>query len=434
MRPAARTVAIAGAWLALSVAAAFHRPLLAPWAVAGAVALVVAVADAVLARRRKPLGAERTQSSSLALGAWSTVKLRVLNPGPRSETVDVWDGVPGALGTEGLPRRLDVPPESGAEIEYRVRALRRGEAALAPAELLRRSPLGLWVVRERAGPTASVRVYPNFAAVAGFTLHALESRIQLMGIRRKRLRGEGFEFRQLRDYQVGDVLRQIDWKATSRRRKPISREYQEERDQRIAVVLDCGRRMRATDGELTYFDHCLNAVLLLAYLALRQGDAISLTTFGGVDRHLPPVKGRASMTALLNAVYDLEPTLEPSDFLEAAQRVQARQGRRALIVIVTNQRDEDDDDLRPALELLRKRHLVVLASLREVVVDQLADAPIATHADAVRSCAALDYLASRRRALERASGLGVLQVDVAPSRLPLALAEKYLEIKRAGRL
>lgn len=434
MRPAARLVAVAGAWLALSVAAAFLEPLLVPWAVAGLACLAVALVDAILAKRRAPLGAERTHSSSLALGAWSAVKLRVLNPGPERETIDVWDGVPASLETEGLPRRIDLPPASGAEIEYRVRALRRGEAVFGGAELLRASPLGLWIVRERAGPVASVRVYPNFAAVAGFTLHALESRIQLMGIRRKRLRGEGFEFRQLRDYQAGDVLRQIDWKATSRRRKPISREYQEERDQRIVVVLDCGRRMRAVDGELTYFDHCLNAVLLLAYLALRQGDAVSLSTFGGVDRYLPPVKGRASMTALLNAVYDLEPTLEPPDFLEAATRVQARQGRRALVLVVTNQRDEDDDDLRPALELLRKRHLVVLASLREVAVDALAETRIATHADALRSCAALDYLASRRRALERASGLGALQVDVPPSKLPLALAEKYLEIKRAGRL
>jgi uncharacterized protein (DUF58 family) len=173
---------------------------------------------------------------------------------------------------EGLPRTIELLPGTAAEFSYRVRAVRRGEARFAPAEILRRSVLGLWLRRERSGEASSVRIYPNFAAVAGFTLHAMEGRLQLMGIRRKRRRGEGFDFRQLRDFQLGDTLRQVDWKATSRRQRPISREYQEERDQQILFLVDCGRRMRAMDGELAHFDHCLNAVLLVAYLALRQGD------------------------------------------------------------------------------------------------------------------------------------------------------------------
>lgn len=138
--------------------------------------------------------------------------------------------------------------------------------------MLRGSPWRLWVKRQLARVPGSVRIYPNFASIAGFTLHALENRIQLMGIRRRQRRGEGLEFRQLRDYQQGDMLRQIDWKATSRRGKPISREYQEERDQQVLFLLDCGRRMRALDGETAHFDHCLNALLLVAYVALRQGD------------------------------------------------------------------------------------------------------------------------------------------------------------------
>jgi len=434
MRPTRRTIALFLAWLALSLAAAFVAELLSVWGLGGAALAAALIVDAALTVRRAPLEAQRSHSNSLALGAWTTVKLRVLNPGQRSESVDVFDGCPDEVEIEGLPRTLELPALSGVELEYRVRAVRRGEAEFGPAEVLRTSQLGLWLQRERAGNRSTVKIYPNFAAVAGFTLHALESRIQLMGIRRKPRRGEGFDFRQLRDYQLGDMLRQVDWKATSRRRRPISREYQEERDQQIVFLLDCGRRMRAIDGELTHFDHCLNAVLLVAYVALRQGDAVSLMTFGGVDRWLPPVKGKSRITTLLNAVYDLETTLEPPDFLEAASRLKSRQRRRALVVLVTNQRDEDEDDLRPALEILRRKHLVVIASLRETSVEALAAAPIATHEDALRSCAALDYAQSRRRALERLAGLGVLTMDIVPSKLSIALAEKYLEIKRAGRL
>jgi uncharacterized protein (DUF58 family) len=434
MKPSVTAITLAAAWLLGALAASLWPSLRGAWAAGGAVLAAGALADAVLALTRKPLAITRTHAHSLSLGSWTTIRLRIENPAAQPEEVEVFDGCPDRTQFEGLPRSVTVPAASALELEYRLRAVRRGAATFGPCEVLRRSPLGLWQRKELGAAGGSVRIFPNFAAIAGFTLHALEGRLQLMGIRRKPRRGEGLEFRQLRDYQAGDVLRQIDWKATSRRGKTISREYQEERDQRVLFLIDCGRRMRAQDGELTHFDRCLDATLLVAYLALRQGDAVSLMTLGGVDRRLPPVKGRQSMTALINCVYDLEPTLEPPDFVEAAARVKAFQTRRSLVVVVTNQRDEDEEDLRPALELLRRRHVVVLASLREVSVDALAEAEVSSLEGALRHCAALDYVQARRRSLETLSGRGVITLDVAPSRLAVALAEKYLEIKRAGRL
>jgi uncharacterized protein (DUF58 family) len=434
MRPARRAIAAAGLWAAIGLAAAFWPKLETAWLVISGLFLLALVADAVAALRRRPLAVERRAPHSLALGAWTAVRLRLENHGQRAADVEVFDGYPEATEFEHLPQRCRVPPGRGLELEYRLRAVRRGAAPFRPCQIRRASPLGLWVVLERSDPGGSVRIYPNFTAIAGFTLHALESRIQLMGIRRKQRRGEGLEFRQLRDYQQGDMLRQIDWKATSRRRKPISREYQEERDQQVVFLIDCGRRMRSIDGDLMHFDHCLNAMLLVAYVALRQGDAVSLLTFGGVQRRLPPVKGKHSMNALLNAVYDIETTLEPPDFQEAAARVRAAQSRRSLVIVLTNQRDEDEDDLRPALELLRRRHLVVFASLREVAVEDMRTAPVTDLDSALRSCAAAQYVHGRRRALEALRGRGVIPMDVAPRDLPVALAEQYLEIKRAGRL
>ena len=434
MKPRGSTLALAGLWAALGLAAAFWPALVPAWAWGGAVAGLVLLADAVLALRRAPLRVERVHAHSLALGAWTNVRMRVLNEGARDEDVLVFDGYPERTEFEGLPRAVLAPAGKGVEFEYRLRGLRRGEGRFRACDLLRRSPLGLWDVRERSDVASSVRIYPNFTAVAGFTLHALESRIQLMGIRRRQRRGEGLEFRQMRDYQAGDVLRQIDWKATSRRQRTISREYQEERDQQVLFLVDCSRRMRAVDGDLSHFDHCLNALLLVAYVALRQGDSVALATFGGVDRRLPAVKGRQSMTALLNAVYDLETTLEPPDYLEAAARLKAFQRRRALVIVITNQRDEDEDELGPALELLRRRHLVVLASLREMRVEALLQRDVDGFESALARASALDYVQARRRTLERHRGRGVIPLDVAPAELQVALAEQYLEIKRSGRL
>ena len=191
-------------------------------------------------------------------------------------------------------------------------------------------------------------------------------------MRQRQRRGLGQEFHQLREFRDGDTLRQIDWKATARKRTPIAREYQDERDQQILFLLDCGRRMRSQDGELSHFDHALNASLLLGYVALRQGDAVGLMTFASEQRrYLPPVKGQAQVNVLLNAVYDLQSSQRPADYSDAVDALLKRQSRRALVVLITNLRDEDDEDLLNAVKRLERRHRVLIASLREDVLDNL---------------------------------------------------------------
>jgi uncharacterized protein (DUF58 family) len=285
-----------------------------------------------------------------------------------------------------------------------------------------------------AGEEETVRVLPDFQAVAGYALLAVEDRLGQMGVRLQPRRGEGLEFHQLRDYRRGDALRQIDWKATSRRRKLISRDYQEERNQQVVFVIDCGRRMRARDGELSHFDHVLNAVLLVAYAALRQGDAVGLLTFAGAERWMPPRKGPAALPEVMRHLYDLEATHRPPDVEEAARRLTAVQRRRALVVLVTNLRDEDDPEMAPALALLRPRHLVLLASLRETVLDDTLAEPPEDFRGALLTAAVHHYLAARDAARERLRAHGVLGLDVVPSQLPLALLNRYLEIKRSGAL
>ena len=118
-----------------------------------------------------------------------------------------------------------------------------------------------------------MRVYPNYSTISKLLAFEVDNKLQLTGVRMSRRRGEGIEFHQLRDYRDGDSLRSIDWKATARMRRLIAREYQDERDQQIVFMLDAGRHMLAKDAELSHFDHTLNAMFLLSYVALRQGDA-----------------------------------------------------------------------------------------------------------------------------------------------------------------
>lgn len=434
MRPGRGLLRLLIAWTLLGVAAAIWTPLLAVWAAAGLALLVGAAVNWLRLRRIPELLVERDAPPSLPLGAWTPVRLRLSNPARRQVDLEIFDVPPTHSETEGLPWRLKAPSRGWVELEYRLRPTQRGDHQFGRVDLLLRQRGDLWRRRMASGTPQPVRVVPNFQAVSRFAILALADQLGQMGIRVTRRRGEGLEFQELREYRDGDSLRRVDWKATARRQRLISRQYQEERNQQIVCLIDCGRRMHAKDGDLTHFDHVLNTVLLLAYVALRQGDSVGFLTFSGAERWLPPVQGNVGLEAILRMVYDLQTTQSPSDYLEAATRLMMRQKRRALVLLLSNLRDEDSDEIVPALRLLRTRHLVLLASLRETILKETLEKPVESLRDALRTGAVHRYLAAREQVLEKLHVGGILTLDTEPEMLPYQVVNRYLEIKGSGLL
>lgn len=435
MIPTRRLVALAALAALAGLGVAAIPALSTAWLALAALAVLVAAGDALHARRLPLPAFRRRVAGSLSLGVWSRVSLAFESaPGAPGLRFEAYDHHPGVFVARGLPAEARLPAGRRLTLDYRVRPTERGEFEFPLCELRLRSALGLWQRRCRLGTASRVRVYPNFSTVTKYALFGVEDQLGHAGLRLRRRRGEGLEFHQLRDYREGDPLRAIDWKATARMTRLIAKEYQEERDQQVLVFLDTGRRMLAKDGELSHFDHALNAMLLLGYVALRQGDAVGFLAQGGMRRWMPPRKGVGTVNVLLNRVYDLEPAPVEMDYLAGATELAVRQRRRALIVMLTNVRDEDTDDLRAAVELLRRKHLVMVASLRERVLDEMLEHPVEQLEDALACAATHAFLESRRRVHETLLAKGVLLEDTAGADLPAAITRRYLAVKRAGLL
>ena len=435
--PSRRLVWLAAALLAAALAASIlgAEPY---WYAAAAFAGFIALADALMAYRLPVPEVVRRVPGALALGVRTEIALRIANRSSGRVRCELYDHHPPGFECEGLPRTLALAPQGWIEASYQLRPVARGEARFGATELRLFSPLRLFQIRRFSGNAQAVRVYPNFRALAKYTLLATDNRLSQIGVLQVRRRGEGMEFHQLREYREGDAQRAIDWKATARTARLISREYEDERDQRVMLVVDCGRRMAAKDDDaddaLSHFDHTLNAALLLAHVAVRQGDAVGLLTMGGVQRYCEPRKSVAAVHAILNRAYDIEPTLAVPDYQLAAREIMRQVRRRALVMVLTNLRDEDDDTLMPALQVLRSKHLVVLASLREAIVGRALGARVDSFDRAVTHAAAAEYLALRERSFRRMAAAGVISLDVEPDRLPIALVNRYLELKREGQL
>ena len=436
MSPGRGLLGLLGGWLLLG-AAASAWPVLGPaWAGAGLLLLLCVLAAAWTLRRAPAVELERRVDAALPLGEWCPVTLRLSDAGLGSGglEVELFDGHPPGFEVRDLPAGLRVPAGGWAEVEYGLRPRERGEHAFERVELRRRSFGDLLRRRTRHELPQSVRVLPNFKPVLQQDLAGLEDRLAALGLHLARRRGEGLEFKELREYRPGDPLRLIDWKATARRGEPIARQHEAERDQQVLLLLDCGRRMHAREGELAHFDHVLNASLVLAWAAIQQGDSVGLLTFSGEERWLAPAKGPDALRRLLHAVHDLKTSTEAPDYEAGALAVMQRQRRRALIVVLTNLRDEDSEELVPALQRLSQRHLVLLASTREGVLRELAEQPPDDFAAALEIASAHSYAQSRAAVHRRLAGSGLITLDEEPHRLPAAVVARYLDIKRSGRL
>jgi uncharacterized protein (DUF58 family) len=381
----------------------------------------------------------RRLPSAFAIGVKKLVYLQFECAGTRAWRFEVFDHCDASLRVAGMPARFGVLPGKRADIGYEVIPTRRGEIAFEPADVRVRSRFGLVDLLDRVGDTETRRAYPDFAQVARYAWLAGDRRLQEIGIKTYQQRGEGTDFKQLAEYRYGDPVRHIDWKATLRQNKPILREFQDERDQCVMLLVDCGRRMRAYDAEGAigsgHFDQVLNAVMLLSYVALKQGDAVGALTFGtpaGEERIFPPRKGAHALNALMGELYSVQPTPTHSDYLSVAQDLLRRHSKRSLVIVITNFRDEDSSELRQALRLLRSRHLVLLASLRERVVGELIGSTLDSGEAALDVGSAHLYEQSRRDAFNRLAARDALMVDAEPQQLGIELVNRYHAVKRAG--
>jgi uncharacterized protein (DUF58 family) len=405
----------------------------------GALCLLFLVDAALTAwqLRKHPITFERQMPSAFALGQSRALVVTLAHAGSHPWHLALFDHVPATMTQRLLPADVVLPAASRLDVRYEVTPLQRGKVVFERAAVRVRSRWGLADLQLRIGGAQSVQVYPNFAALSRYAWLAGDRRLAEIGIKTYAARGAGTDFKQLGEYVPGMPTRHIDWNASLRHRRAVVREFQDDRDQSVMFLLDCGRRMRADErsgADGSHFDQALNAAMLLAYVALKDGDAVGAMTFGhppAQQRHFAASKGMAALNSLVARLHDVEPSPTHSDYLAAARDLMLRVPRRSLVVVLTNFRDEDCEELEDALKLMRTRHLVLLASLKEGVVAEIAAQPLDDNRAIVDVASAHWFQNARAQAFRRLSGKNQLLVDVEPEKLAATLVNRYHAVKRA---
>lgn len=396
------------------------------------VLLLLCVIDAWRVWQLPPPEVRRVMQTSLSLGRRSEVTLEFSHTWATPRVLQYFDHLPDSFKQQQLPKQVLLVAKQSSRSSYWVTPLLRGLFTLPGCAVRLPSPMGLWTAQHFLVHSSQVRVYPDFSQLHSGQLHSTAMWLKQQGVQQQQRRGSGLEFHQLRDYRSDDSTRYIDWKATARKRTPITREYQDERDQQIIFLLDCGRTMRSQDGTLSHLDHALNACLMLAYSALRLGDAVGIQTFAGPQRTIAPRKGLQQMSVLLNGVYDIQASQASADYSQAIERLLLQQKRRALVIIISNLADETHSELSLAMQQLNKRHRSILVNLKEETLDKIRLQPVQNYQQALLYCGTIDYLHARHLHQRKLRQQGIQLLEVRPSQLSASLLNHYLNIKKSG--
>jgi uncharacterized protein (DUF58 family) len=315
--------------------------------------------------------------------------------------------------------------------------LRRGREAGGGFFIDSVGPLGLGRRRLQLSLPWEVVVYPPMVSVRLRASVAEALRRRDAGMKAVRQLGEGRLFESLREWGPGDDLRHIDWKATARRGKVITRLYEAERRQQVLLVLDTGRLMTAdVAAGVARLDFAVQAALELAYAAAQHDDNVGIMTFAdGVQHFVAPERGRAGVRRVLDVLAVVQPKLVEPDYPGAFRYLAARNRKRALTVMFTDVIDRFASDALVAnVGSLRPRHLPHAVTLRNPELDAVAALRAGTARDAFRKAAAEELLHAREEALAHMRRAGVLVIDVTPARAAQAVVAKYLDLKRRGTL
>jgi uncharacterized protein (DUF58 family) len=176
-------------------------------------------------------------------------------------------------------------------------------------------------------------------------------------------KGKGIEFSHVREYQYGDDVRAIDWNTSARKHDLYVKQFTEERERTMLLLVDGSASMLFGSRKRSKRDLALEVSAVLAYSAIQNNDKVGLLVFTDrIETFIPPAKGRRQVLVILDALFNLQPENRNTDITAALSFVRFTQKRKAIIFLLT---DLDDRNYEGGMKLLNTRHDFVLVHLSD---------------------------------------------------------------------
>ena len=415
---------------------AFFFPELT-WFAHGLLCLLVVlfIVDSLLLFNQKDaIYSQRILPEKLSNGDENSVKIDIKNNYPFRVDLKIIDEIPFQFQKRDFLIKKTILPQGSSFFEYILIPKERGEYVFGGLNIFAKSPIGLVSRKFVFQKEASLPSYPSFVHLRKYELMALQNEFLLGGIKKIRKLGHTMEFEQIRDYVQGDDIRSINWKATSKANKLMVNQYQDEKSQRIYMLIDKGRTMQMPFKGLSLLDYSINAVMALSHIILKKSDRAGMMTFSQkTENKVQAEQKSGQLKKISEALYNIKTNFYESDFSRLYQDVKTTISQRSLVLLFTN--FETLDAVNRQMKYLRgiaRNHLLVVIFFKNSELNDLMNKKPENIQEVYDEIIAEKLEFEKKLIIQELRKYGIFTVYTLPENLNIEVINKYLEIKARG--
>jgi transmembrane protein len=397
-------------------------------------AVLFIVDSLLLFNQKNAIYSQRILPEKLSNGDENSVKIDIKNNYPFRVDLKIIDEIPFQFQKRDFLIKKTILPQGSSFFEYILIPKERGEYVFGGLNIFAKSPIGLVSRKFVFQKEASLPSYPSFVHLRKYELMALQNEFLLGGIKKIRKLGHTMEFEQIRDYVQGDDIRSINWKATSKANKLMVNQYQDERSQRIYMLIDKGRTMQMPFQGLSLLDYSINAVMALSHIILKKSDRAGMMTFSQkTENKVQAEQKSGQLKKISEALYNIKTNFYESDFSRLYQDVKTTISQRSLVLLFTN--FETLDAVNRQMKYLRgiaRNHLLVVIFFKNSELNDLMNKKPENTQEVYDEIIAEKLEFEKKLIIQELRKYGIFTVYTLPENLNIEVINKYLEIKARG--
>ncbi len=376
----------------------------------------------------------RTMPEKLSNGDENEIKIGIKNYYTFPISVNIIDEIPFQFQIRNFGIKQKIKASSEKEVQYYLRPTERGEYVFGNLNIYISSPLFLISRRFQFDKQRMVPTYPSYIQLRKYSLMAFSNNLFKYGIKKIRRIGHTMEFEQIKEYNQGDDIRTLNWKATAKKNALMVNQFQDEKSQSVYMIIDKGRVMKMPFNGLSLMDYAINATLVLSNVILKKQDKAGMIAFSKKVENRVVAERRASqMHQILETLYNIKTDYFESDFSRLYSDIKKNINQRSLMILYTN--FETMDGLHrqlPYLKGIAKNHLLVVVFFQNTELHEIINKKAENVQEIYDKAIAEKFAFEKRLIVNELKKYGIYSVLSQPKNLSLDTINKYLEIKARG--
>lgn len=383
---------------------------------------------------KEPIKAQRILPEKFSNGDENFVKIDIKNLYGFNVKTKIIDEIPFQFQKRDFLIEKPIESKKNISFQYHLEPKERGEYNFGALNVFAISPIGLVSRKFAFQKDTHLACYPSFLHLRKYELMALNNEFMMGGIKKIRRLGHTMEFEQIKEYVPGDDIRTINWKATSKRNQLMVNQYQEEKSQRIFLLIDKGRTMQMPFKGLSLLDYSINAAMALSHIILKKSDRAGMMTFSKKTENKVPADNKSGqLKKIADALYNINTNFYESDFSRLYQDVKFSINQRSLILLFTN--FESLDAVNRQMKYLRgiaKNHLLVIVFFKNSEVAELIGKNPDNMQEVYDEIIAEKFEMEKKLIIQELRKHGIYSIYTLSENLNIEVINKYLEIKARG--